>query len=250
MFKKSWFEPNTQPVTREDPSISSTLKFLVSVGFLTFFFSFIMISIMFLLIPKLTNPEPLFSLGNVIQVRPSRLFLHMTYFAMGIITYKRKWIERGKFPGHLMTWMISFTTLLIAYLYTRHLMLYGPKYLEKVSAPIFFFILNFLTISTLGFFSSLAVRYWNRPTTVDRNLASNSYYMYLSHYIFVVAFQLIVFTFPGTPGLLKFGIVSTLSIFCSYIVSHLLIKPFPHMSVAVVVILFIVMALVIHPYAN
>ena len=166
---------------------------------------------------------------------------------MGILTFRNKWIERGKFPGHSLTWMISFIILLTVYLYARHLMLNGPEHLEKIFGPVFFFILNFLTISTLGLFTSLAVRYWNRPTPVNRNLSSSSYYMYLAHYFFVVVFQLILFTFPGIPGLLKFGIVSALSILCSYIVCQFLIKPFPRISVAVVIIMFVIMASVIHP---
>lgn len=52
---------------------------------------------------------------------------------------------------------------------------------------------------------------------------------------------------PGIPGLLKFGIVSALSILCSYIVCQFLIKPFPRISVAVVIIMFVIMASVIHP---
>ena len=247
LLKRSWFDTADQPVTTEDPSIVSTLKFLVTVGFLTFFCSFLMIGTMFLLAPRLSNPEPFFSLGNVIQFRPSRLFLFIIYFGMGILTFRNKWIERGKFPGHSLTWMISFIILLTVYLYARHLMLNGPEHLEKIFGPVFFFILNFLTISTLGLFTSLAVRYWNRPTPVNRNLSSSSYYMYLAHYFFVVVFQLILFTFPGIPGLLKFGIVSALSILCSYIVCQFLIKPFPRISVAMVIIMFVIMASVIHP---
>jgi hypothetical protein len=247
LFKKSWFEPADSLVTSKDPSILSTLKLLVSVGFLTSFFSFMMIAIMFFCVPKLANPEPLFSLGNLIQFRPSRIFLHIIYFGLGLITYKKKWIERGTFPGHFKTWIISFTILLIAYLYTRHLMLNGPEHLQEVFGPIFFFILNFLTISTLGLFTSLAVRYRNRPTAMNRNLASNSYNMYLSHYIFVVVFQLVLFAIPEISGLLKFAIVSVMAILGSYMVSQFLIKPFPRISIMMSGSFFMAMALVIHP---
>ena len=246
-LKGNWFEPADRPVASKDPSILSTLKLLVAVGFLTAFFSFMMVGMMFLSIPGLSNPEPLFTLGNVIQFRPSRIFLHIIYFSLGIITYKRKWIESGRFPGHLKTWLISFSILLIAYLYVRHLMIHGPEHLEEILGPLFFFILNFLTITTLGLFASLAVRFWNRPSAVDRNLASNSYNMYLSHYIFVVGFQLALLTIPGIPELLKFAIVSVLSLTCSYAVSQFLLKPFPRISVAAAGSLFIIMVLVIRP---
>jgi len=143
--------------------------------------------------------------------------------------------------------MISFIGLLIIYLFVRGLMLNGPQHLREIYGPLFFLILNFLTITTLGFFSSIAKRYWNRPTTFDQNLASNSYSMYLAHYIFVVLFQLILLTFPGIPGLLKFCIVSILSMSCAYVASQWLVRPFPRISIFATITLFIVMVLLIHP---
>ena len=129
-------------------------------------------------------------------------------------------------------------------------MLHGPEDMEEIFGPIFFFILNFLTISTLGLFTSLAVRYWNRPTAVDRNLASNSYNMYLSHYIFVLGFQLALVTIPGISELLKFVIVSALSVLGSYMASQFLIKPFPRISATIMITACITMILLIHPTAN
>ena len=102
-------------------------------------------------------------------------------------------------------------------------------------------------ISNLGLSASLALKYWNQQTAVNRNLASNSYSMYLAHYIFVIVFQLVLFAVQGMPGLLKFGIVSVLSIMCAYIVSQFILKPFPRISVALVISLFAVMIFVIHP---
>jgi hypothetical protein len=247
LLKRNWFDTVNQPVIPEAPSISSTLKILAIVGFLTFFCSFIMIGTMFFLAPKLSNPEPFFSLGNVIQFRPSRLFLFIIYFTFGILTFKNKWIECGKFPGHFRTWVISFVIILIAFFYARHLMLSGPEDLKEIFGPVFFFFLNFLTISTLGLSASLALKYWNQQTAVNRNLASNSYNMYLAHYLFVLMFQLVLFNVPGMPGLLKFGIVSILSMMFTYMACQFLLKPFPRISVVLAISLFTVMIFVIHP---
>ena len=246
-FKKNWVDRADQPVISASPSVLRTLKLLFGVGFLTTICSFLMIGIIMVFGPKSSNPEPLFTLGNIIQFRPSRLFFFIIYFGMGVITYRNRWIERGKFPGHFKTWVISFIGLLVVYLFAHSLMLNGPNHLRAIYGAIFFFILNFLTITTLGFFTSIAVRYWDRPTAFGGNLASNSYYMYLSHYIFVLVFQLILFAFPEVPGLLKFGLVSALSIICAYIVSQYVIKPFPRISIFATITLFIVMVLVIRP---
>ena len=246
--KKSWFNDINQSPKPEASSVFATLKILAVVGFLTFVCSSVMINTMFFLVPGLSNPEPFFTLGNVIQFRPSRIFLFVIYFTFGILTFKKKWIEGGRFPGHFPTWIISFGIMLIAFFYARNLMLNGPEDLKKVVGPVFFwFCLNFLTISTLGLFTSLALKYWNRTTAVNQGLASNSYNMYLAHYPFVIVFQLVFLRVSDMTGLLKFVIVSTLSILCSYIVCEYLIKPFPRGTAAAVFIMFILMALVIHP---
>jgi glucan biosynthesis protein C len=247
VLKRSWFHIFDQPVEPEASSVLSTLITLAAVGFLTFFCSFLIIGTMFFLAPKLSNPEPFFTLGNVVQFRPSRLCLFVIYFTFGILTFKKKWIERGKFPGHLPTWLISFVIILIAFFYARHLMLNGPEGLEKFLGPVYWFFLNFLTIATLGLFTSLALKYWNRPTAVNQNLASNSYNMYLAHYLFVIGFQLVLLTASAMAGLLKFGMVATLSILGSYIVCEFLIKPFPRGTAAAVFIVFILMIFAIHP---
>ena len=81
-----------------------------------------------------------------------------------------------------------------------------------------------------------------RPTAVNRNLASNSYNMYLANYPFVIAFQLVLFTIPESSRLLKFGIVSSLPIQCAYTACQFLIKPFPRISAALAIGLSMIMA--------
>lgn len=244
-LNRSWFNSINQPVTPEAPSVLSTLKILVVVGFLTFFCSFIMIGTMFFLAPKLSNPEPFFTLGNVIQFRPSRLFLFIIYFALGILTFKRKWIERGRFPGHFRTWLISFVIILIAFFYARNLMLNGPEDLKKIFGPVFFFFLNFLTISTLGLSTSLALKYWNRPTALNQNLASNSYNIYLSHYIFIIIFQLALFPVEWMPSLLKFMVISVFGLLSSFAVSRYLLQKRPGLTVIMLFCLVFILFLFI-----
>ena len=247
-LKKSWFDASDLPLKPETSSVLSTLKIMAVVGLLTFICSSVMINAMFFLVPKLSNPEPFFTLGNIIQFRPSRIFLFVIYFIFGILTFKNKWIERGKFPGHLFTWLVSFVVVLIAFFYARNLMLNGSADIKKFLGPVFFwFCLNFLTITTLGLAASLALKYWNRPAAVNQNLASNSYNIYLSHYLFVIVFQLILLTVSEMSGSLKFVLVSTISILCSYVVCEFLIKPFPRGTAAAVFVLFILMVFTIHP---
>jgi len=246
-IKKDWFSRFDQPITQQNPSFAATLKYLLGIGFLTSFFSFLMVGLIMAFGPKSSNSEPLFTLGNIIQFRPSRIFLFIIYFCLGVMTFRNRWIERGKFPGHFKIWGISFVGLLIVYLFVYSQMHYGPDHLKEIYGIVFFFILNFLTIATLGFFSSIGLRYWNRPTFFGRKMASNSYDMYLSHYIFVLVFQLILYMLPGIPGLFKFALVSMLSIICAYIVSEFFIKSFPRLSIIATIVMFAAMVLLIHP---
>lgn len=247
-FKKSWFEstvPSPKPVS---PSVLSTMKMMLSVGIITFLGSSLLIGAMFALSPGVSNPESWFTLGNIVQFRVSRIFLHVIYFVLGVLTFKWKWIERGKFPGHNKTWFIAFVLVFVAYYSSYFLMMSaGTGEMEKLFGLLVWFCLNFFTITALGLSASLGVRYWNRQTPFNKILAKNSYNLYLSHYIFVIGFQLLLFTLPGIPALLKFGLVSILSICCGCIVSQYLIKPYLKITIALVTLLFISMVLFIHP---
>jgi hypothetical protein len=247
-LKKSWFESTGPSVETGAPSVPGTMKILFSIGTITFLGSTLLIGTMFALSPGVSNPEPWFTLGNIVQFRVSRIFLHVAYFVLGVLAFKWKWIERGKFPGHQKTWFIAFVLVLVAFYYSYFLMRSaGTIEMEKMFGLVFWCCLNYFTITALGLSVSLAVRYWNRQTPFTKILATNSYNLYLSHYIFVVGFQLWLYTLPGIPVLLKFGLVSILSICWGCIVSQYLIKPYPKVTIALVAVLFILMVAGIHP---
>ena len=244
--RRSWFDADPEPVVFKQPSVFSTLKILFGVGITVLLFTGIAVAAIFRFGPEPFDPTTLFTFGNIIQFKPMFFVEYVIYFGLGITTYQKRWIEKGIFPGHLKTWAISFVILLSGYLYFFHIFTRGPieiKYIGLLAGPVGFF----LTVSVLGLTSSFAIKYWNRPTRVNQSLASNSYNIYLSHYIFMPVFQLILFMVPGIPPLLKFGVVAVLTIACSYLVSQFLIKPHPRITVAGLTVLFVVMVLVIRP---
>jgi hypothetical protein len=247
-FGKSWFESTDLSLKAATPSVISTMKMMLSIGIITFLGSTLLIMTMFSLAPEVSNPEAWFTLGNFVQFRVSRIFLHIVYFVLGVLTFKWKWIERGKFPGHIKTWFFAFVVVCVGYYSAYFLMMSaGSDEMEKLFGLLFWLCLNFFTITALGLSVSLGVRYWNRQTSLNEILATNSYNLYLSHYIFVIGFQLLLFTLPEIPVLLKFGLVSILSICCGCLISQYLIKPYPKITNALVIGLFISMVLFIHP---
>ncbi len=246
--KRTWFDKD-YPVTQEPATPSSTLKLLAIVGLFSLFSSLAAYSLMFLFSKNIPDPSAWFVVGNIVQFQYMRLAYFIIYFSMGVITYKNRWIERGKFPGHFKTWIITFIILFVSFIYLAYSFMSSP--LKSKEMFIYGFLMLpvqcFLTIATLGFFSSLAIKYWNRPRKVDQGLASASYDIYLSHYIFVLLFQLILFTMQGIPPLFKFIMVSVSSILCAYAVSRFLVRPYPKATIALLFVMLIAMFFVIMP---
>jgi len=247
-LKKSWFQPLDAPLKKTEPSILSTIKTILFVGTLTFVGSTLLIGLMFAMSSKVSDPEAWFTFGNIIQFRVSRIFLHAIYFILGILTYKHKWIQSGRLPGHHRTWLFTFFILLMAYYGAYFLMITGgSEGASKLFGMLFWFCLNFFTITAIGLSLSLGIQYLNQASRFDRTMASHSYNLYLSHYIFIIAFQLCLLMMPGIPVFLKFGLVSLLSICCGCLISHYLIKPHPLSTIGIVAGLSVIMVLFIHP---
>jgi len=91
------------------------------------------------------------------------------------------------------------------------------------------------------------LNYWNKPSLTNRNLAANSYNLYLAHYIFVLGFQLLFLQLPQIPVIVKFLLVSTLSLSGGYLVCQFVIKPFPKLTILAIASIFVAMVVVIHP---
>lgn len=245
-LRSKWFKPAEASLNMVEPSILPTIKTMVAVGLLTFFGSTLLIGIMFALSSSVSNPETWFTLGNVIQFRVSRIFLHAAYFILGILTYKNRWLESGKLPGHHRTWLFSFLSVLVAFYSTFFLMVNsGDSGTEKLYGLLHWFCLNFFTVTALGFFLSIGIHYLNKPNRFNGFMASHSYNLYLAHYLFIIVFQLLLLTIPSIPSLLKFGFVSLMSICCGLFVSRYLIKPYPQKSFALIVGMFLFMVIFI-----
>lgn len=243
-MKKGWFDAACSAGPK-NATVSSSLKLLGAVGGISL--AGAMLGGMPVLLAGYKDPMSWFSLANVIQFQPISLPVFVIYFALGVVMYRNRWVERGKFPGHAPIWLISTAILLMLYIFFLHGFMDAPS--GSDAQDLFGFLTglagSMLTMAFLGSFSSLAVRYWSRPTRMNRNLAANSYNIYLSHYIFVIVLQLILFTIPGIPVLLKFALVAASSMTLAYLASQFLIRPFPKLTVALLSLMLVVMFTVI-----
>ena len=246
-IKKEWFIPDETPATPARPNGFLTVKIALGIGCLTFLGSTCLIGLMFYLCPTVSNPESWFTFGSIVQFRVSRIFLHTAYFILGIIAYKKNFFKTGRLPGNHATWILLFLFVTIGFYVSLFLMQMASGDIEKWYGLIHWFFLNFFTVSALGLCISTACRHLDRQTAWSRALAADSYYLYLSHYGLVLFFQLLSTRFTQIPVMLKFTIVSSLTLITASFFSRYLIRPYPKLTIASVGIVFLLMVGFIHP---
>ena len=240
-IKKEWFLPDEHSLTQVRPTVFRTLKIALGIGGITFLGSTCLIGLMFYLCPHVSEPESWFTFGNIIQFRVSRIFLHAAYFILGIISYKKSCFLRKILPGHHVAWITLFSFVFIGFYSSFFLLRTASGDIEKLYGLIHWLFLNFFTVSALGLCISTACRYLNRRTPWSRTLAANSYYLYLSHYLFVFIFQLLFVQFTQIPVALKYTMTATLALITALFFSRYLIRPYPKLIIASTGVIFLLM---------
>jgi glucan biosynthesis protein C len=181
-----------------------------------------------------------FTLGNIIQFQCGKLTIYACYFGLGIHAYSRKWFADGNDFGRSWVWGLSCFLLFGINMFV--LMKLNKAETVFVGLRLAFVVLYPLwTLSFLGLFISFADRHWNRSTPVNRDLADNSYTMYLVHYIFPMIVPLFLSTWIRGPVFVKFGIVTLATMVLSYGLSRYIIKPFPRAIVVGLIALSIIL---------
>jgi len=246
-IRKEWFLPDEHPLTQDHSTVFYTLKIALGIGVITFLGSICLIGLMFYLCPQVSEPESWFTFGNILQFRVSRIFLHAAYFILGIITYKKSCFLRKILPGHHVTWIILFSFVFIGFYASLFLMRIASGDIEKLYGLIHWFFLNLFTVTALGLSISITYKFFNRQTRWSRTLAANSYYLYLSHYLFVFIFQLLFVQFAQIPVLLKYTMTATLALITASCFSRYLIRPYPKIIITSTGVIFLLMVIFIHP---
>jgi glucan biosynthesis protein C len=193
-------------------------------------------------------PDPWVVIASVLQFQTWRLSTYIIYFALGLYAFSRNWFVRdNNFPGHPLLW-ISICIILCFGLLAILSNLISNQTNIGLIIP-YMFLRSFLRATFLIVFMSIAFRYWNRPHKISKTLAANSYNIYLVHLPIVVVLQLLLINLTGTSSLIKFGIVASLSFLMSYAISRYAIKPHPRLSIAAVVVIFLLMVIFVYPRA-
>jgi hypothetical protein len=221
-----WGRTSGVPIREAEASNSSVYRTLVWVGLL----NVLLFALMKFTLSSLADPFDFVwrSLGNLLQFETAKLAFYVPYFGLGIYASSRKWFTRGVDFGRPGVWgLICFILMVVNMLVGRTL----TRAVEpSMGLQLAFVVLYPLwTLSFLGLFTAFASRRWNQATPLGRELAANSYNMYLVHYVFVMTIPLLLSAWVGGSALIKFGIVALATILLSYGISKYLIKPYPRL---------------------
>lgn len=190
-------------------------------------------------------PDPWAIIAGFLQFQTWRLATYIICFALGIYAFSRNWFTRdNNFPGHPFLWVSICIILSFGYVVIASNLISNPD--NRGLGLMYLLLRVFLRWIFLIVFMSIALRYWNRPHKINESLAANSYNVYLVHLPLVVVLQLLLVNLTGAPSLLKFSLVSSLSFLISYAISKYAIKPYPRLSVAAVLVIFLLMVIFIY----
>ena len=156
------------------------------------------------------------------------LFASVKFFITSPDPSDMGWFSNGKDFGRPWVWgLICFLLMVATMLVARSMSRAAEPSLGLQFA--FVVLYPIWTLSFLGVFTAFAVRRWNRSTPFNRELAANSYNMYLVHYVFVMTLPLLLSNWSDGPVLVKFGIVALLTVLLSYGISRYIVKPYPRL---------------------
>lgn len=218
-------ERSNQDDTASNKSVYLTLSI---VGFL----NIALFALVKFLFSSPDNPFDMvwFSLGNLVQFETAKLAFYVPYFGIGVYAYSKKWFTREKDFGRPWVWgLICFLLMVINMLIGRSMLRAAePSIILQVA---FVVLYPLWTLSFLGAFTAFASRRWNHPTPLGKELAANSYNMYLVHYVCVMTLPLLLSTWVGGSALFKFGTVALSTVLLSYGFSRYVVRPFPRFVV-------------------
>lgn len=239
--RKKWSQGSEQSIRRETLSNRSIYYTLSLVGVL----NVLLFALVKFLLSSPADPFDMVwrSLGNLVQFETAKLAFYVPYFCLGVYAYSRKWFANGKDFGKPWVWeLICFVLMVVNMLVGRSM----TRAVEPSMGLQFSFVVLYplWTLSFLGMFTAFASRHWTRSTPLGRELAAQSYNMYLVHYVFVMTLPLLLNTGLGSPTLVKFGMVALSTILLSYGISKYVIQHFPRLVVIGLVGLNIFLAVI------
>jgi hypothetical protein len=152
---------------------------------------------------------------------------------MGVYAFTRQWFIKKSPPGKLLFWG-SMSLVLIPIYFPLHQQIFSSS--RPVITLFYSFVRYSLCLSLLFVLLLLGCRYLAKPSKFHDFLADHSYYVYLNHLLLVVVAQLFFRQFADLDSIIKFGGVFSFSIIGGYLLSCFVLKPFPRISLLVMLL--------------
>lgn len=167
--------------------------------------------------------EPWVIIANLVQFQPTRLFLYLCYFPVGIYAAWKGWFSNGTAVGRLRIWLPACLAMTLVFLGSVQKLTAGAA--PSLAVLIVYCLSRaFLCLSFLMVLIAFAYRYWNGDSKVNRSLAANSYGIYILHMPIVLGLNLVLLSWAGGV-ILKFVIVTAAAALLSWGISRFALKP-------------------------
>jgi hypothetical protein len=180
--------------------------------------------------------------GGLWQFQPAKIHIYLGLFLAGIYVERRKTLVGIINIARPVVWLAVSLLFISAYFITVLKTMGVPDasiILVTASRLLRLLVLMSVLLWLLTFFYHKL----NKSPFVWRELSSNSYNVYLIHMPPLVVIQLWALSWP-VPSTFKFLMVSLLTLLLSYLISRILVRRFPVVTVFLLFFLFILMVLV------
>jgi len=226
---------------------TSSLKSILLIFFLVGSLTTLLTIIIYGIFHETQNKDPWIIIASLIQFQANKIVLYVSCFGLGVYAFSNQWLKNGKAPGNFIFW----TLLSIGLMYFQGKTLLFLINNFSIGLAIGYVIMRtFLVFTILLALLSFGIKHWNSPSVFNRQLAANSYNIYLLHMLFVIVVQLLLLKWFGIPIFFKFGIVTLSTILLSYLISQYAVRPFPKLSVAGMIALFVLLTALLSPTAS
>jgi hypothetical protein len=181
------------------------------------------------------------TVGQLLQLQPVKVPIYLAFFLLGIYVQRQSLLPRILKIAEPRVWFVISILMAAAYL-TAVLKTFPPAepslILQFTARLLRIFFLLPATLFLLSFFH----RHLNGAGVLWRELASNSYNIYLIHMVPQVVLQRLALSWPVQSSL-RFALVSLITLLFSYLVSRFLVRRSAAAAIVALLLLFIFMSL-------
>jgi len=242
--------------TRRDRNVDALEKTSTNVVsnwsiFLTLIYFGTVMSLVYLCAIQLIPKINIWAHVGILTIEPTKAPSYVGYFLLGTYAFSKKWFSEYHQIDKIMIWVCIFITSLSVFLTA------GMPVLLERSIPdgysffqTFAFALarTFLGLSIVVLLLILGNRYWNSTSAISSTLSKNSYYIYIIHLFFVFSLQPALGSWHNGPTIVKIGMVFSMSLCLSYLISNFIVLKFPKITAVGLLILCILMVAFINPH--